>query len=181
MAKKPLRISDDVNDLQNIEFGDDELAGIGGLDIGNLGTHTVNRNGDNMQFTDPNAGGPWTLLELLQGNGRGSLVLTYTDQSGNPFLETSSGTYQSVCEFIFPGSSTVGNLEFIKILFGSASATNQASCRLYDVTNGQALSESLPIWEQYQTCLQVKQFGNFKLEKLIMVLKHKYHLLGLNL
>lgn len=140
MAKKPLRISDDANDLQNIEFGDDELAGIGGLDLGNLGTHLLERDGDDMTFTDVNAGGPWTLSNLLglNGVGIGRITPVYFVGSGNTsnkWLDFATGSLSS------DSSPFVGPFTRELFAFGYSNSNDNTDCDIEIYKNGITATE----------------------------------------
>lgn len=69
--KKPLRISDDPNDLQSVEFGDGDQLDVDGV---------INVNGD-LTFEDLNAGGPYTLTEILDSGGAGSGYIKFGSNS----------------------------------------------------------------------------------------------------
>lgn len=84
---KPLRISDDVNDLQTIEVDPaTDIICSKGLDIDGTNTKIITDNGlGDMTFEDPNALGPWTLKQLLGlgGIGLGRIVPVWFVSSGN--------------------------------------------------------------------------------------------------
>jgi len=78
MSRKPLYISDDINDLQDVEIDPSvDLIASKGLDIDGTGTKIITDDGaGNMTFEDAVAGGPYSLSDLLgtEGIGLGRIV-----------------------------------------------------------------------------------------------------------
>ena len=141
MAKKPLRISDDVNDLQTVEFGDTELAGVGGLDLDNLGSHLLQRSGNDMIFQDVAAGGPWTLTQLLEDTGSRDFSYSFFANNGVPYLQLNTITYSTIAEIYWGGSAEFGTIDDITAIIGSNNATQTAEVRVFDRTNGLVIAE----------------------------------------
>lgn len=144
MAFKPLRISSDLNDLQNVEIDPTtELICAKGLDIANLGTHLVSNDGlGNMTFRDGFVTTPVTLTELLQDQGSRDFSYSFFGNNGVPYLEINSVNYVTIAELYFAGSNTLGPIDNITSIYGSNSATQTAEIRVFDLTNGLVIAEA---------------------------------------
>jgi len=140
---KPLIISDDIEDFGDREIDPStELIASKGLDIAGLGTYEISNDASgNMIFTDPTAGGPWTLEQLLKDTRASILSYSFFSSSGTPYLETSNSSYQAGAEIIWEGTDNVGPISSITLLAGSASTTKQASFRILDLDSGLIIAE----------------------------------------
>ena len=92
MGFRPLRLGTNTNDFPSTtEFSNSDLASLGGLDLEDLGTHLIQRSGNNIIFQDLNACGPFNLSRLVNIFGE-SFNQAYT--AGN--FTTSSSTFQTI-------------------------------------------------------------------------------------
>lgn len=86
MAIVPLRISADLTDFPSTREIDPvvDVLAMAGIDIENLGTHIIDRDGNNLRFQDPQVGGPVTLQELLEDDfSNGGDIAGATRSLGN--------------------------------------------------------------------------------------------------
>ena len=140
-TEKPLRMTTDVDDTFPEEFGDTDLVGAGGLDLENLGTHIIKRDGNDMTFEDVAAGGPYTLTELLAVGDDASVIgYTYGNNS-DPFVKTTSTSYAIVSSIVYAGSANSFSPSEILVILNNANTSGRVAARIFDVTNGLQICE----------------------------------------
>lgn len=139
-GKKPLKISDDVNDLQPEEFDDGDQAEVDGL---------INPNND-LTFEDNNAGGPHTLFDLVNwGLGVAGIKVSFLESGtvNDKWLKVQAGVSEpsgpasddSSVPFITPFASEIVGYAFtnrsVGADFNAEIYVNGVLTRTFAITN----------------------------------------------